>query len=102
MHSFQSTSLQKEFVNVTFKTQTQTHTQPPENSEEEAKGIHVAFLLSSKHNVSTHPHPVPAIFLNPFCKGQKSSTNLIVSLPNVPFKNIQPPSKSNKEGLVFP
>lgn len=36
---------------------THSHTQPPENSEE-AKGIHVAFLLSSEHDVSTHTHPV--------------------------------------------
>ena len=43
-----------------------------------------------------------AIFLNPFCKGQRSSTNPIVSLPLILLKKIQPPSKCNKEGLLYP
>lgn len=80
---------------------THSHTQTPENSEEAKEYM----LPSSFPQNMMFPHTPTlclAIFLNAFCKGQKISTNLIVSLPNVPLKNIQPPSKSNKEGLLYP
>ena len=71
-----------------------------EENKNEAKGIQDAFLLSSEHVVFFPP--CFTIFLNPFCKGQKSSTNPIVSLSNILLKKIQLPSKCNKEGLLYP
>lgn len=71
-----------------------------EKNKNEAKGTQVAFLLSSGHVVFFPP--CFTVFLNPFCKGQKSSTNPIVSLPNILLKNIQLPSKRNKEGWLYP
>lgn len=79
-----------------LKLKTHTH-----NPQETVKKRQREYMLPSSFPC-THPHPVPAVFLNPFCKGQKSCTTLIVSLPNVQLKNIPPPRKSNKEGLVYP
>lgn len=53
--------------------------------KKEAKGIHVAFLLSSEHVVISSPL-CPVIFLDPFYKGQKRCTNPMVSLPNILLK----------------
>ena len=69
-------------------------------NKNEAKGIYAAFLLSSEHAVFFSP--VLCHISKSFCKGQRSGTNPIVSLPLILLKKIQPPSKCNKEGLLYP
>lgn len=82
---------------------THTHTHNPQETVKKRQREYTLPSSSPQNMMFPHtPTLCLAIFLNPFCKGQKSSTNLFVSLPNIPLKNIQPPSKSNEEGLLYP